>query len=332
MAADASRRAVLALVAGGLCLALAMAASLLARTGALSTAEAWHALTGAATSSSAHLIVWGVRLPRVLAACACGVSLAVSGALLQAALDNDLASPQVMGINAGAGFFALAGTLLFPFSGVARQLMALVGALVSTLMVYLVARRAGAARTTLVLAGVAMSSLMSAGSNAIVTIWPKTVVDKLAFSLGGLTGTTVSQLTLSAPFMVAGLGAALLLAPGLDLLALGDETAIGLGLDVRRHRVVAIVCAATLAAAAVSVCGMLGFVGLMVPNLVRMAVRCGLRWGLPLCAIWGAVLLVTCDLLARVLFFPYELPAGLLLSLLGAPFFIMLLMRRRRPR
>ena len=132
--------------------------------------------------------------------------------------------------------------------------------------------------------------------------------------------------------MVAGLGAALLLAPGLDLLALGDETAIGLGLDVRRHRVVAIVCAATLAAAAVSVCGMLGFVGLMVPNLVRMAVRCGLRWGLPLCAIWGAVLLVTCDLLARVLFFPYELPAGLLLSLLGAPFFIMLLMRRRRPR
>ena len=125
MAADASRRAVLALVAGGLCLALAMAASLLARTGALSTAEAWHALTGAATSSSAHLIVWGVRLPRVLAACACGVSLAVSGALLQAALDNDLASPQVMGINAGAGFFALAGTLLFPFSGVARQLMAL---------------------------------------------------------------------------------------------------------------------------------------------------------------------------------------------------------------
>ena len=155
MAADASRRAVLALVAGGLCLALAMAASLLARTGALSTAEAWHALTGAATSSSAHLIVWGVRLPRVLAACACGVSLAVSGALLQAALDNDLASPQVMGINAGAGFFALAGTLLFPFSGVARQLMALVGALVSTLMVYLVARRAGAARTTLVLAGVA---------------------------------------------------------------------------------------------------------------------------------------------------------------------------------
>jgi iron complex transport system permease protein len=267
-----------------------------------------------------------------LAACACGVSLAVSGALLQAALDNDLASPQVMGISAGAGFFALAGTLLFPFSGVARQLMALVGALVSTLMVYLVARRAGAARTTLVLAGVAVSSLMSAGSNAIVTIWPKTVVDKLAFSLGGLTGATVSQLTLSAPFMVAGLGAALLLAPGLDLLALGDETAIGLGLDVRRHRVVAIVCAATLAAAAVSVCGMLGFVGLMVPNLVRMAVRCGLRWGLPLCAIWGAVLLVTCDLLARVLFFPYELPAGLLLSLLGAPFFIMLLMRRRRPR
>lgn len=307
-------------------------ASVLAGTDALSSADAWEALLGSAAAGPARLIVWGVRVPRVLAALACGASLAVSGALLQAALDNDLASPGIMGINSGAGLFALAAALAFPLSAPARQVMVLMGALVATVVVYLVARRAGAARTTLVLSGVAVSSLMTAGSNAIVTIWPKTVVDKVAFSMGGLSGVTLGQLLVALGPMLVGIVGALALAGGLDLLALGDEAAQGLGLDVRRHRVAAIVCAALLASSSVSVCGLLGFVGLLVPNLVRMLAGPSVRRSLLMCVVWGATLLVACDLLARVLFFPYELPAGLLLSCMGAPFFIVLLVRRRRPR
>ena len=318
-----------ALALGIAACAASLAASLVVGTDALSVADALSALLGGDAGQSARLIVFGIRLPRALAAAACGAALAGSGALLQTALNNDLASPGVIGVNAGAGMFALISGLLFPYAVAARQLMAFAGALAATAVVYAVARRAGASRTSLVLAGVAVSSLATACANAIVTMWPATVTDKVAFSLGGLQGATLQQLGFAAPMMLVGIVVAYALAPGLDLLALGDEAAQGLGLDVRRHRALAIVCAALLAASAVSVCGLLGFVGLIVPNLVRMACGPGLRRSLALSLVSGAALLTVCDLLARVLFFPYELPAGLLLSLLGAPFFIFLLVRRR---
>lgn len=313
----------------GFACAASIIASLVAGTDALSASEALGVLAGSESSEAAHLIVLGIRLPRALAAVACGASLAGSGALLQTALNNDLASPGIMGVNAGAGLFVLVSALIFPYAALARQIMAFIGALAATAAVYAVARKAGAARTSLILAGVAISSLATAVSNALVTIWPATVVDKVAFSLGGLQDATLEQILIAAPMMLVGNAGAFLLAPGLDLLALGDEVAQGLGLDVRRHRVLAIVCAALLASAAVSVCGLLGFVGLLVPNLVRMACGPGLRRSLMLSLMCGATLLSLCDLLSRVLFFPYELPAGLLLSLLGAPFFIFLLARRR---
>ena len=316
------------MAAGIVLLAVSLLASLAMGTTALSLLEACEVLLGGG-EAFARLIVLSVRLPRAIAAAACGASLAASGVLLQASLDNDLASPGVMGINAGAGLFALVAALVLPFSVVAGQIMALVGALVSTVVVYLVSRKAGGSRTTLVLAGVAVSSLFTAGSNAIVTIWPQTVTDKVAFSLGGLNGATFPQLQVALPMMLLAAVCAFALAPGLDLLSLGDEVAQGLGLDVRRYRGLAVLCAAMLAAAAVSVCGLLGFVGLIVPNLVRMLARGSLGTMLVVSMLDGAVLLVVCDLLARVLFFPYELPAGLLLSCLGAPFFILLLVRRR---
>ena len=129
--------------------------------------------------------------------------------------------------------------------------------------------------------------------------------------------------------MVAGLTVTFALGGGIDLLALGDETAHGLGLDVRRTRIASVVTASALASAAVSVCGLLGFVGLIVPNLVRMVLRGGFRREALVSLVWGASLLVTCDLAGRLALFPYELPVGLMLSLLGTPFFIALLMRGR---
>ena len=304
-------------VLGAVALVLVALASLLAGTAALGTREALQALatlaSGGTADATATLVLLSVRLPRVLAGVCCGAALACSGLLLQASLDNDLASPGVMGVNSGAGLLWLVAALWMPGHPVLRQAMAFVGALLATLLVYLVSRRAGTSRGTVVLAGVAVSSLMSAAIDAIVVVWPESVTDRVSFTLGGLSGVTYQSLAL-----------------GIDLLALGDEAAHGLGLDVRACRLGTIACAALLAASAVSICGLLSFVGLIVPNLVRMWARPTTRQGLALCALWGAALLVACDLVARTIAFPYELPVGLVLALLGAPFFMALLARRGR--
>lgn len=305
-------------------------ASLVAGSASLGAAEAASALLGRAASAKAQLIVWGVRVPRTLAAIVCGAALASAGLLLQSSLDNDLAAPSVMGVNSGAGLGALLAALLAPQQPLVRALAAFAGALASTLVVYLISRRAGVARSTLVLSGVAVSSLMSAGVDVIITVRPDLVTDRVAFSLGGFSSVSADALGLAAPVVLAALVAGLLLAPGVDLFALGDEAAFGLGLDVRRHRLLAIGCSALLSAAAVSVCGLLGFVGLIVPNLVRMVGRAGTARGLALCCVWGAALVLGCDLVARLAFYPYELPVGLILSALGAPFFILMLTRRHQ--
>ena len=324
------RRATIALVAGVAVLLLMSLGFVLAGTTALSAPDALSALLWPQTMSRAAVsIVWQLRLPRLVAALVCGSALAVSGLLLQAALGNRLASPSIMGVNAGAGLAVLISGLAFPLSVPARQAMALAGALLATLLVTLVSRRAGVSRTSLVLAGVAISSLLSAVSDVIVTIRPDLVADRLAFRLGGLAAVSWPQLCPALLVVVAGLTVTFALGGGIDLLALGDETAHGLGLDVRRTRIASVVTASALASAAVSVCGLLGFVGLIVPNLVRMVLRGGFRGEALVSLVWGASLLVTCDLAGRLALFPYELPVGLMLSLLGTPFFIALLMRGR---
>ena len=295
---------------------------------AVSSAELWAALLGQGGGTT-RLILLGVRLPRAVAAVCCGAGLAVSGLLLQEALGNHLASPGVIGVNAGAGLFVLLAALLLPYSPVLRGGAAFLGAVCAAGLVYGISRRAGASKTMVVLSGVAVSSLMSAFSQGIITFWPDTVADKVSFSLGGLKGIDPAQLGVSAGIIAAAAVAALLLSGGIDLFSLGDEAAAGLGLDVRRWRVLSILCAAVLAGAAVSLCGLLSFVGLMIPNLVRIAAGGSCRKRLLLCCVWGSSFLLLCDVIARTAFYPYELPAGLLLSCLGAPFFIWLLLRRK---
>lgn len=318
------------LAAGGLVLVICFAMSVFAGNSAVSSGELLDALTGKGTNPSAALILFQVRIPRALAAVFCGAGLAAAGLLLQSGLGNALAAPGVMGVNAGAGLFVLLAGLIFPMSAAAREGMAFAGALISTMIVYLISKMAGLSRSTLILSGVAVSSLMTAGINAIITIRPEAVADKVAFNLGGLQNVSVSQLIFSVPVILMGLAGGLLLSGGIDLFALGDETAHGLGLNVRRCRFLTIVCAAVLAAAAVSVCGLLGFVGLIIPNLIRMISPGSCRYQIAMCTLWGSAFLLLCDTLSRLLFFPYELPAGLLLSFLGAPFFIYMLTRRKR--
>ena len=275
-------------------------------------------------------IVLYVRLPRKAAGLWCGAAMAVAGALLQAVLINAMARPNVIGVNAGAGFFALLAGVLLPQRAVPGAAFA--GALVTALLIYLLALRAGLARTTLVLAGLAVSGILTAGVNTMRLLFPEGVTGADGFLIGGLSGVSLTAVGSALPYLAAGGVLALFLAPELNILALGEQTAASLGLPVGRTRLASILAAALLAGAAVSFAGLISFVGLLVPHIARRLVGVDHRVLLPACALLGAIFLLVCDTAARTLFAPYELPVGILLNVIGGVFFLYLLLGRKRGR
>ncbi|MDR1465937.1 MAG: iron ABC transporter permease [Oscillospiraceae bacterium] len=280
-------------------------------------------------------IFWQVRLPRLCACLLCGAGLAVSGLLSQTLLSNPLSSPTLLGVNSGAGFaVALAGAFL-PLGGGWLPFAAFLGALLASLLIFAVScghgHSRGSRRSVLLLAGVALSSILSAGIETMHTLFPGALPGYNSFLLGNFGGVGWARLSPAWVGMVCCLLASLCLAGPLDIFALGDEAAAALGLRVNLTRGAALLLSAALAGAAVSVCGLLGFVGLMSPHLARALFGGGKhRILLPASALLGAALVVFCDTLSRTLFAPYELPAGIALSFVGGPFFLYLLLRRKR--
>lgn len=323
----AGRKALL--LGGVLLLAAALALSLFAGTQDVSAGELARALWHPQGAETAALVLRYARLPRALGGLLGGAALSVSGLLLQEALSNDLASPGVIGVNAGAGFFVLLAVLFFPGSALLRIGAAFLGAGAAAGLVLCIAALAGSGRYTILLTGVAISSLFTAGINTITAFFPETAPDRAAFTLGGLQGITGAELASAAPVILVGILLALLLSRGLDLLRLGDEAALGAGLNVPLCRGLAIALASLLAAAAVTLCGLVGFVGLIIPNLIRSRVD-GAGPQILFGTLYGSSFLVLCDVAARSWFYPYELPVGLLLSFLGTPFFLLVLIRRKR--
>ena len=290
-------------------------------------------LTGGELSTVARNILANMRIPRVAAGLLAGGSLALSGLLIQTVLDNPLASPSVMGVNSGAGLAVLLVSAV-PALGATGDparlaLAAFVGAVVASATVFAISARAGVSRLTVVLAGVALNAVFAAGQNAVLTVAPNVYVGTSSFLVGGFSGVLMGDLAAPAALSAVGLAVALVLAPTLNLLALGDESAHGLGVSVRAVRVTALAAASLLAASAVSFAGLLGFVGLVVPHLVRRVFGTDARRLAPLCAVWGSALTVACDTFARTAFAPYEIPVGIPLAFLGGPFFIYLIMRGR---
>lgn len=281
-------------------------------------------------SEKANLIVMSVRLPRSVAALVCGAALSVAGLLLQSAMNNALASPQVLGINAGAGLFVLIAAVLFPYQVITRSLFAFAGAMLSMLIIYLVSVKTGISKSSLLLAGICLSSLLNAFIDVIITLKPEIVADRVAFSLGGFSNVVRGQLYFTVPVILVCLVLVLMIAPDLDVLMLSDETAHGLGLNVAACRRAILILASCLAGAAVSIAGLIGFIGILVPNFLRIFVGGGTRKMALYSMIYGAAFLLICDTLARLLFYPYELPVGLLMSCIGAPVFIWLLVRRHK--
>lgn len=293
--------------------------------------ELWEVVLGKADpQSTAFRIVMYVRLPRALAAMLAGSALAVSGAVIQAVLNNVLASPNIIGVNSGAGLFTLLAMVLFPDSLGLPPIAAFLGALLTALLVYAAAMRTGASRITIVLTGVALGSILSAGINAITILHPEAVIGASSFMMGGLAGVTSGGLRFAYPYILAGLAAAVALSHEMNVFLLGEDIAATLGMHVKLYRLFMIATAAVLAGAAVSFAGLLGFVGLLVPHAARLLTGSDNRILVPVCILLGAAFVTACDLLSRLLFAPYELPVGIIMSFLGGPFFIWLLLKQRR--
>jgi iron complex transport system permease protein len=282
-------------------------------------------------SDAAEVIVLELRLPRVLTAMVVGAGLAVAGTALQGLFRNPLADPYVLGTASGAAFGA-AVAILLPVRGLILEFgllhgLAFVGALGAVALVYHLGRTSTLAPLTgLLLTGYAVGSLLAAGLALSMYLSGAGLRQIFAFLLGGFATASWTRLAVAAPLIVAGGGAIVLRARSLNGLLLGDETAAHLGIDVGRERAVLLALASHVTAAAVAVSGLVGFVGLVVPHVVRLLVGPSARLVLPLSALFGASLLATADLSARIL---GEIPVGVVTAVVGAPFFLALLRRTR---
>lgn len=274
-----------------------------------------------------HLVIQTVRLPRVLAGAIVGASLAVAGAIMQGLTRNPLASPGILGINAGAAFAVVLAVFIMgspPLS--AYAIFAMIGATVAAIIVYGLGSmgRGGATPLRLTLAGVILTAFVSAFTTAIL-IMDQDTLDQIRFwTVGSLAGRDWALLAQTSPYMIVGMIGALLLARQITTISLGEDIAAGLGQNTMIVKGLSAVVVVLLAGGAVSLAGPVGFVGLVAPHIVRFIVGVDYRWILPYSAVIGAILVIGGDMVARVIIRPQELPVGVMMALLGAPFFIYL--------
>lgn len=295
----------------------------------LSFKELYEAIVKGANSGIAGTIFWYVRLPRTIACMLAGAGLSVSGLVIQNVLSNKLASPGIIGINAGAGLSVTICIALGIISGWSITISAFVGALFAVFVIVGVAQKFNASRTTVILGGVAVNSFLNAISEAITTLIPEVSVMIADFRVGGFTSVTSERLLPAGILIVVALFVLFSLCNELDVMNLGEESAQGLGLSVKKMRTIFLILAALLAGASVSFAGLLGFVGLIVPHIARRLVDGESKYLMPFCALGGAGFVTFCDLCARLVFQPYEIPVGILMSFVGGPFFIFLLLKHK---
>jgi iron complex transport system permease protein len=280
--------------------------------------------------SAQSAIIYTLRLPRTLAGILAGAGLGLSGVLLQSVTDNKMASPGLIGVNSGAGF-AVILALSLPFFPIELiPLAAFGGAFLATLAIIAIAGRMGMTKNTVVLSGIAFSAILSAGISLLSLLDADVLVNYNAFSVGSLAGSKADELILPAILIMLALGAAIFAAKKINILALGAPIATSLGVRVKALRIFCMLLASAAAGAAVSAVGLLGFVGLMSPHIARALVGADARRLIPCTALVGANLVLAADLCGRVIFAPGEMPVGVLMALLGAPFFLTILLKGGR--
>jgi iron complex transport system permease protein len=344
-AGDRSGRARLVLVALALFLGLAAVISLGSGAADVPFFDLVRATIRAGDPADASaerhsLIMLEIRLPRLALGMLVGAALAVSGAVMQGLFRNPLADPGLVGVSSGAGLAAIliivlgSGPLapIIALLGIyALPLAAFLGGLMTTIALYRIATRRGQTSVAvMLLAGIALGALAGAFSGVLIFLADDRALRDLTFwSLGSLAGATWVKIWAAGPIILLALAATPFLARGLNALALGEATAGHLGIPVQRLKNVAIVVVAAATGAAVAVSGGIGFVGIVVPHLLRLAIGPDNRFLLPASALLGAALLILADSVARTVVAPAELPIGIVTAAVGAPFFLWLLLRRR---
>ncbi|MDM5210925.1 iron ABC transporter permease [Peribacillus sp. NJ4] len=280
-------------------------------------------------SSKEQVIIRTLRLPRALVGALVGANLAVAGALMQAITRNSLASPQVFGVNAGASFFIVSAFVFFPnLSSVSLVCVAFIGAAVGGMAVYSFASGGGMTQVKLALAGMAVHFFLSSLTQGMI-IFNEQAKDVLYWLVGSINGKTWAHVNMILPWSLFGLFVAVVFSRSVSVLVLGENMAQGLGQRVYRIRILAGILVIILAGSSVAVAGPVGFVGLIIPHIVRRLVGGDYRRIIPFSALFGALLLVYADIIARFIAYPFESPVGIVTAMIGAPFFLYLAKRGR---
>ena len=283
-------------------------------------------------NDKAYRIIMHIRLPRTVGAILSGCALAVSGVLIQAVLNNPIASPNIIGVNSGAGLAAVLLITAFPTLISYIPVAAFLGALTSCFIIYLFSLKSGADKITIALVGIAVSSILSAGINLVKILFPDSVFDADLFLIGGLSGVTLKKLILPAILIFFATLISVILSRATDIITLGDETAQTLGINTKVFKFALLVIASVLSGSAVSFAGVIGFVGLLVPHIARKFVGTKHRLLIPAVSLMGSCLVLICDLFGRLIAAPYEVSVGIILAFLGGPFFIALIFSKRKNR
>jgi iron complex transport system permease protein len=291
-----------------------------------------HTLSFESPAGPEDIIILSVRLPRILLAGLVGAALAVAGCSFQALLRNPLADPYILGVSSGSAFGAVSAILLgLSATSLGIPLASFCGAIITVMLVFHVGKMGRGLHTnTLLLAGVIISAFFSAIIMFIISVVQNEDLSKIVFWLmGDFSSSNYRFILIILPYTTGGMILLYSYARGLNLIVMGEETAVQLGIDVERLKKVAYIFASLITAAAVSVCGLIGFVGLIIPHAMRMLFGPDHRLLIPTSALMGASFLIGSDTIARTIAAPMELPVGAITATFGAPFFIYLLKRRR---
>ena len=280
-------------------------------------------------NSAARLIIWNVRLPRVLSGGLVGICLALAGCILQGVMRNHLASPTTIGVTAGASFVGHITLVAFPQFAHLLPLGSVAGAFITTMAIYLLAYNKGVSPVKIILSGMAVSAVFGAFNDIIRSFFTDRIANVVGFMVGSLNGVSWGRFQMVLPYAIIGIALCIFFPTKMNILMLGDEMANSLGLRTEKFRLFLIVVASLIAGSAISVAGMIGFVGLMVPHIARLLVGSDHKYLFPASIALGYTLVIICDTIGRIILPVGELSVSIVIAFIGAPFFLYLLRTRR---
>ena len=278
--------------------------------------------------SAMRMIVWQLRLPRVLTAGLIGVCLSLAGCISQGVMRNNLASPSTIGVTSGASFVGYITLVAFPALSYLLPIGSILGAFLTTMLIYALAYQKGVSPVKMILSGLAVSALFGAFNDIIKTFFADSLGNASSFLVGGLNGVVWKDFYMVLPYAAIGIFVCAFLPSKMNILMLGDETANSLGLKTEWFRFFLIVVSSLLSGAAIAAAGLISFVGLIVPHIARLIVGSNYKFLFPASIFLGFFLVVVCDTIGRVVLQPGEVPVSIILSFIGAPFFLFLLRTR----